>query len=205
MSVENIDNMIEVHKEYGDIIKKLKEDNFELNNENDDLQGNVENLNCECGLFEEQIQELIEENEKLKDGFTKEEASKFLEENQSLKEENEKLIEEIECRKSTTDSEIAEFNFSIQLLKDILKGYEKKEEEWLPLSGVNGIMNDLFYGGYHTSKVIGGDPEEVIQGVKELKEQIDKLKKPRRTITCSSCGQTGHNKTSKKCPNVIDA
>ena len=79
----------------------------------------------------------------IKNGITK----------QKLKEENEKLIEEIECRKSTTDSEIAELNGEIKLLK----------------------------------------------------EQIDKLKKPKKTITCSSCGQTGHNKTSKKCPNVIDA
>tara|TARA_R110002050_G_scaffold109648_1_gene220731 strand:+ start:30 stop:308 length:279 start_codon:yes stop_codon:yes gene_type:complete len=38
----------------------------------------------------------------------------------------------------------------------------------------------------------------------KLEEQIEKLQKPRRTITCSSCGQTGHNKISKKCPNIID-
>ena len=95
--LEDLTNLLKFYREYVVEGEQLKEHNLELNNENDDLQGQVEKLNCECGLFEEQIQ--------------------------------------------------------------------------------------------------------------ELKEEIEELKKPkpRRTITCSSCGQTGHNKTSKKCPNIIDA
>ena len=46
----------------------------------------------------------------------------------------------------------------------------------------------------------GGDPDK-----EDDSEKDEKKPKPKKTITCSSCGQTGHNKTSKKCPNVIDA
>ena len=46
--------------------------------------------------------------------------------------------------------------------------------------------------------------QEIIGGLEEQIEQLEKPK-PKKTITCSSCGQEGHNKASKKCPNVIDA
>ena len=69
----------------------------------------------------EEIKELREENEELKDGFTKEEASVFLEENEKLKKEKDEIIEEYECYKSTTDSTIGELQGEIEELKaDVL-------------------------------------------------------------------------------------
>ena len=63
------------------------------------------------------MKELREENEELKDGFTKEEASVFLEENEKLKKEKDEIIEEYECYKSTTDSTIGELQGEIEELK----------------------------------------------------------------------------------------
>jgi len=73
---------------------KLEEENEELKEENEKIGGLV--ISQTDKLKEVSIkyndgykinQELKEENEKLKDGFTKEEASKFLEENEKLKAE----------------------------------------------------------------------------------------------------------------------
>ena len=63
------------------------------------------------------LKELREENEELKGGFTKEEASVFLEENEKLKKEKDEIIEEYECYKSTTDSTIGELQGEIEELK----------------------------------------------------------------------------------------
>ena len=63
------------------------------------------------------IKELQEQNEELKDGFTKEEASVFLEENEKLKKEKDEIIEEYECYKSTTDSTIGDLQGEIEELK----------------------------------------------------------------------------------------
>ena len=65
----------------------------------------------------DEIKELREENEELKDGFTKEEASVFLEENEKLKKEKDEIIEEYECYKSTTDSTIGDLQGEIEELK----------------------------------------------------------------------------------------
>lgn len=82
-------------------------------------------------------------------------------------------------RGGATKKELMEENLELRkeiiVLKDWIEGLEQNEAEWQPLIGVHGIMSDLFYDGYHTSKLGGDIVKEVIQGIKELKEKIDFL------------------------------
>ena len=139
------EKIIEIKNLEDKLIEKLKKENEKLKEE----------INHKNKKFEEwclENQDLKEENEILKEAngdllYIKEQNEEIID---FQKKENEKLIEEIECRKSTTDSEIAELNGEIKLLK----------------------------------------------------EEIDKLQKPKpkKTITCSNCGQIGHNK--RYCHNI---
>ena len=97
----------------------------------------------------------------------------------NLLEENEKLKEE---------------NYELQGKKDYWEG--EHSDLWL---GVFGVLNDAGYGPTSTGQLIS-----FINDIIAENEQLKKPK-PKKTITCSSCGQTGHNKISKKCPNIIDA
>ena len=99
--------------------EKLKAENEKLKQQYIDYKRNFRLLDAETSsrinVMENKLdlartmvpnfQELKEENEKLKDGFTKEEASKFLEENENLKVEIKDLkatIGAVVCRESDT-------------------------------------------------------------------------------------------------------
>ena len=117
-----------------------------------------------------------------------------------LKEEKKKLEEAIEERKFNSgkmleeNEKLKEENYELQGKKDYWEG--EHSDLWL---GVFGVLNDAGYGPTSTGQLIS-----FINDIIAENEQLKKPK-PKKTITCSSCGQEGHNKASKKCPNVIDA
>ena len=118
------------------------------------------------------------------------------EENKKLGEKNEDLLvingqnEKIIDLRKEENEKLNE----LQGKKDYWEG--EHSDLWL---GVFGVLNDAGYGPTSTGQLIS-----FINDIIAENEQLKKPK-PKKTITCSSCGQTGHNKTSKKCPNIIDA
>ena len=118
----------------------------------------------------------------------------------NLLEENEKLKEKIGYDEAEIEKLMMWNHERIQL---------KEEKEKLKENCDN--LNDAAMEACHDYEVLSDKFaneraifQEIIGGLEEQIEQLEKPK-PKKTITCSSCGQEGHNKASKKCPNVIDA
>ena len=120
------------------------------------------------------------------------------EENQKLKENNEDLLvingqnEEIIDLRKEQNEKLKELMKDAISCKKLVNDYMNKTKgfaEWASWDDCDGDVVD--YAIYLEKEI------------EKLKNK--ELKKPKKTITCSSCGQTGHNKISKKCPNIIDA
>ena len=110
-----------------------------------------------------------------------------------LQEQNKKLQEEIEWlrqqKKQAEESHCQAEDKAFDLftenkeLEEENKKLKEYNEEWFRIYGVEGLLNDLFYDGYTTTKLIGGwnsgeeIVDEVIKSITELKEKIDDLKK----------------------------
>ena len=179
-----------------------------LNNEVDTLRSQVTFWEEKSDHRKERIKELKEENEKFKRfidklreadkeklGSIEEQQINLLKEidhknkkfeewgveNKELKKENKKL------QKEKFDYNVfaeEKTNMCVLLSQTIRENEELKEynEEWFRIYGVEGLLNDLFYDGYTTTKLIGGwnsgkeIVDEVIKSITELKEKIDELK-----------------------------
>ena len=188
MSVENIDieAMTEVWNSWAEInrqkdaeIRKLKEAN----------SGSVINLRLK--ILKEENKKLGEKNEKLK------------EENDNWEADDNNLTKVMSMVSHELGDEEEPW-VSVDDIYDIVKKLKEKKDYWEGEHsnlwfGVFGVLNDAGYGPTSTGQLIS-----FINDIIAENEQLKKPK-PKKTITCSSCGQTGHNKTSKKCPNVIDA
>ena len=100
----------------------------------------------------------------------------------------------------------------ISFIKDIIAENEKLKELMKDAISCKKLVNDYMNKTKGFAEWASWDDcdGDVVDYAIYLEKEIEKLKnkelkKPKKTITCSSCGQTGHNKTSKKCPNIIDA
>ena len=121
-----------------------------------------------------------------------------------------------EIRKLKEANSGSVINLRLKILKEEKKKLEEKNEKLNELMKdaisckklVNDYMNKTKgFAEWASWDDCDGD---VVDYAIYLEKEIEKLKnkelkKPKKTITCSSCGQTGHNKISKKCPNIIDA
>jgi len=77
--------------------------------------------------------------------------------------------------KKQLEEQIKELKLELLVTKETSKDYEKQNNEWFKICGCDGLIQDLFYDGYHTTKLISGEVDEVYKAITEMKNKIYKL------------------------------
>ena len=156
-----------VNKKQSVKIKELKAENKKLEEENNKIKKEVEAY----------------ENTEYHDIQT---ITKLKEENK-MSEEREETLEKLRdgamkiCKNTANDwKEEQEKNKKLKeeniILKEVNNTIQEDLDEWVK---IDGLMNDLFYDGYITTKLLCGihsEVDSVVKGITELKDKIDKLK-----------------------------
>jgi len=78
--------------------------------------------------------------------------------------------------KKQLEEQIKELKLELLMTKETSKDYEKQNNEWFKICGCDGLIQDLFYDGYHTTKLISGEVDEVCKAITEMKNKIDELR-----------------------------
>ena len=137
------------------------------------------------------------------------------EENEKLQEEKHKVIQDAyECHYETWKKE--QENITITELKEEIEILKIQEEIFTTrhMKSMNEIMELKKINvnlGEKKKKLLMDYMDKIMElkeeidylknGIEEMKKDKPPVQKPKKTITCSSCGEEGHNKASKKCPN----
>ena len=140
--------------------------------------------------LQEQLDEIKKENEKLreenelkKDAWCPELILKDLYVNTNYKDPSltiKEYIQKIEAENKKLKEEKKKDANEFIFLKKILEDEREEENEWRKIDGADGLMQDLFYDGYTKTKLVCGihsEVDNVVQGIKDMKEKIDELKK----------------------------
>ena len=145
--------------------------------------------------LQEENKKLKEENDNMKNGYDcvssqmddeEEEMKKCMEEFPEVSDENCMGCRFARFRNFTDSMRIAqrdrikELHEDCLVLNKIIEDERKEEHEWRKIDGADGLMMDLFYDGYTKTKLVCGihsEVDNVVQGIKDMKEKIDELKK----------------------------
>tara|TARA_R100001460_G_scaffold24523_2_gene49243 strand:- start:2131 stop:2736 length:606 start_codon:yes stop_codon:yes gene_type:complete len=76
---------------------------------------------------------------------------------------------------SELQEQIKQLKLELLMTKEESETYEKQNNEWFKICGCDGLIQDLFYNGYHETKLINGEVDEVYKAITEMKNKIYKL------------------------------
>ncbi len=77
------------------------------------------------------------------------------------------------------EEENKQLKLEVLMSREASEIYEKECDEWRKIDGADGLIQDLFYDGYHTTKLccsINTEVDEVCKAITEMKNKIDELK-----------------------------
>ena len=89
---------------------------------------------------------------------------------------NKHIIEKLIDEQEQLEEQIKQLKLELLMTKEESETYEKQNNEWFKICGCDGLIQDLFYDGYHTTKLIDGEVDEVYKAITEMKNKIDELK-----------------------------
>ena len=87
--------------------------------------------------------------------------------------------------KKQLEEQIKELKLELLMTKNASEIYEKECDEWRKIDGADGLIQDLFYDGYHTTKLCCGihsEVDEVHKAITEMKNKIDELKEENQDL-----------------------